>query len=300
MPIDASAHGPALDSLTVWVHWVMAILFVGWGAYFIYVLIRFRAGANPKASYHGAHSHFSSYTEAAVAVVEVVLLVGFAIPAWSMWVTPPAGDDVFEVRVIGQQFQWNVHYPGPDGVFGRTDINLVDDAIGNNIGLDRSDPAARDDVFLINNLNLPVDRDILIHLTSRDVIHSFALPQMRVKQDAIPGMMVPVHFRPVMTTPADARTPGCQPPVVKTCWEIACAQLCGLGHYRMQGFYQILPQAEFDDWMAQQQATLAASLPPLDAAAAPLANADGAPAVAPTEQAGAHAEHSSGGSESGS
>jgi heme/copper-type cytochrome/quinol oxidase subunit 2 len=180
-----------------------------------------------------------------------------------------------------------VHYPGPDGVFGRTDINLVDDGIGNNIGLDRSDPAARDDVFLINNLNLPVDRDILIHLTSRDVIHSFALPQMRVKQDAIPGMMIPVHFRPVMTTPPDARTPGCQPPA-KTCWEIACAQLCGLGHYRMQGFYQILSQSEFDDWMAQQQATLAASLPPLDAAAAPQANADGAPALGPTEQAGEH------------
>ncbi|HEX9699188.1 MAG TPA: hypothetical protein VGD06_06975 [Acidobacteriota bacterium] len=298
MPIDASAHGPALDSLTVWVHWVMAILFVGWGAYFIYVLIRFRAGANPEASYHGAHSHFSSYTEAAVAVVEVVLLVGFAIPAWSMWVTPPAGDDVFEVRIVAQQFNWNVHYPGPDGVFGRTDINLVDDGIVNNIGLDRSDPAARDDVFLINNLYLPVDRDIVVHLTSRDVIHSFALPQMRVKQDAIPGMMVPVHFRPVMTTPPDARTPSCV--AGKTCWEIACAQLCGLGHYRMQGFYQILSQAEFDDWMAQRQAELAASLPPLDAAAAPQANADGAPAVAPTEQAGAHAEHSSGGSESGS
>jgi cytochrome c oxidase subunit 2 len=298
MPIDASAHGPALDSLTAWIHWLMAILFVGWGIYFVYVLFRFRAGANPKASYHGAHSHFSSYTEAAVAVIEVVLLVGFAIPAWSMWVTPPAGDDVFEVRIVAQQFNWNVHYPGPDGVFGRTDINLVDDGIGNNIGLDRSDPAARDDVFLNNNLYLPVDRDIVVHLTSRDVIHSFSLPQMRVKQDAIPGMSVPVHFRAVMTTPPDARTPACV--AGKTCWEIACAQLCGLGHYRMRGSYQILSQAEFDDWMAERQAELSASLPALDAAAAPLANADGAPAVAPTEQAGAHAEHSSGGSESGS
>jgi hypothetical protein len=115
-----------------------------------------------------------------------------------------------------------------------------------------------------------------------------------------------------MTAPAEARTPGCAPD--KTCWEIACAQLCGLGHYRMQGFYQILPQAEFDDWMAQQQAQLAASLPPLDAAVPPQATADGAPAGEPSEQAGAspgehadqagtsageHAEHP-GGSESGS
>lgn len=254
MPVDVSAHGGELDALNAWVHWLMAVLFVGWILYFIYVLFRFRAGANPRASYEGAHSHFSSYIEAGVAIVEVVLLVGFSIPAWAAWVDIPEGDDVFEVRVTGQQFQWNVHYPGPDGVFGRTDISLVDDVIGNNIGLDRSDPAAQDDVFSLNNLVLPVDRNIVVHLTSRDVIHSFFLPQMRVKQDAIPGMMVPVHFRATDVTPAEARNPGCT--AGQNCWEIACAQLCGLTHFRMRGFYSILPQAEFDAWMAQQQAAL--------------------------------------------
>jgi cytochrome c oxidase subunit 2 len=254
MPIDASAHGGQLDALTVWVHWLMAILFVGWGLYFLFVLFRFRAGANPDASYEGAESHVSSYLEAGVAIVEVILLVGFAIPAWAAWTDIPESGDAFEVRVIGQQFLWNVHYPGPDGVFGRTDINLVDDTVGNNIGLDRSDPAAQDDVFSLNNLVLPVDRDIIVHLTSRDVIHSFFLPQMRVKQDAIPGMMIPVHFRAVTTTPSEARYPGCAPG--ESCWEIACAQLCGLGHFRMRGFYSVLPQADFDAWMAQQQAAL--------------------------------------------
>ena len=263
MPIDASAHGWQIDNIIVYLHWLMAALFIGWSLYFIYVLFRFRARANPKASYEGVHSHASSYVEAGVAIFEVVLLVGFAIPAWAAWVAPvPEGADVFEVRVVAQQFQWNIHYPGPDGVFGRTDINLVDDAIGNNIGLDRNDPAARDDVFSLNVLYLPVDRDVVVYLTSRDVIHSLFLPQMRVKQDAVPGMMVPVQFRALQATPVENQYPTCA--ATKSCWEIACAQLCGLTHYRMVGFYNVLPQAEFDAWMADQQAQLAASLPPID------------------------------------
>jgi len=254
MPIDASAHGAQLDALSAWVHWLMAALFVGWTIYFLYVLFRFRAGANPEASYEGAESHFSSYIEAGVAIVEVILLVGFAIPAWAAWTDIPETGDVFEVRVVAQQFAWNVHYPGPDGVFGRTDITLVDDVAGNPVGLDRSDPAAADDIVAINQLHLPVDTDIVVHLTSRDVIHSFFLPQMRVKQDAIPGMSTPIHFRAVMSTPEESRAPTCA--ANKECWEIACAQLCGLTHYRMRGYYQVLPQAEFDAWMAQQQAAL--------------------------------------------
>lgn len=254
MPVDASAHGPALDALTSWVHWLMAILFVGWGLYFIYVLFRFRAGNNPKASYKGAESHFSSYIEGGVAVIEVVLLVGFAIPAWAAWTDVPETGDLFEVRVQAQQFAWGVHYPGPDGVFGRTDISLVNDGAFNNVGLDRSDPAAQDDVFALNQLKLPVDRDIVIHLTTRDVIHSLYLPQMRVKQDAIPGMSIPIHFRAVETTPAENRLPGCN--ANKDCWEIACAQLCGITHYRMQGFYEVVSAADFDAWMAEQQALL--------------------------------------------
>jgi len=254
MPINVSAHGAELDALMVWLHWLMAVLFVGWSLYFLYVLFRFRAGANPKASYEGAESHFSSYIEVGVAVVEVILLVGFAIPAWGAWTDIPETADRFEVRVVAQQFAWNAHYPGPDGVFGRTDINLIDDAAGNPVGLDRDDPAARDDIVEINQLHLPVDRDIVVYLTSRDVIHSFFLPQMRVKQDAIPGMMTPIHFRALETTPEESRYPNCA--ANKDCWEIACAQLCGLTHYRMQGFYQVFSQAEFDTWMGEQQARL--------------------------------------------
>lgn len=255
LPEQASAHAGHIDYMMGLVHILMAILFVGWGAFFIYCLVRFRSSRNPVAQYKLIKGRMSTVQESGVVVAEIILLFGFAIPTWATIKHDfPAAESATVVHLVAEQFAWNVHYPGPDGVFGRTEVNLVDDTIGNNIGLDRNDPAARDDVFSINNLVLPVDRDIVIRLTSRDVIHSFFLPQMRVKQDAIPGMSIPIHFRAVQTTPEDSRYPGCF--AEKNCWEIACAQLCGITHFQMRGFYQVLPQAEFDAWMAQQQAAL--------------------------------------------
>jgi cytochrome c oxidase subunit 2 len=232
----------------------MAVLFVGWSIYFIYVLFRFRAGKNPKASYEGSKSHFSTYIEVGVVVAEVILLLGFAIPAWARWVTPHSPEaDALQVRVIGEQYAWNVQYPGEDGVFGSTDINLISAA--NPLGLDRSDEFAKDDVTTINQLHIPVDRPITVLLGSKDVIHSFSLPVMRVKQDAIPGMQIPVHFKAVMQTPEAATLPGgCA--ANASCWEIGCAQLCGLGHYRMRGFFEVHSQQGYDDWMAKQVAKL--------------------------------------------
>ena len=252
MPIDASEHGAALDHMNALVHWLMAILFVGWGLYFIYVLFRFRRGRNPQASYSGAQSHFSTWTEIGVVVIEVILLVGFAIPAWARWVTPHAeSEDTLQVRVVGEQFAWNVQYPGPDGVFGTYKAELVDSST-NPLGLDPGDPFSRDDILSLNQLHLPVDQPVTIRLTTKDVIHSFSLPVMRVKQDAIPGMVIPVHFTPKVVTPEEARFPKCA--AGKTCWEIGCAQLCGLGHYRMRGFLTVHSAEGFEAWMAEQVA----------------------------------------------
>src|SRR5206468_967999 len=168
---------------------------VGWGAFFLFVLVRFRRGANPKASYAGAKGKFAKSTEIAVAIVEIVLLVFYAIPAWATRVKAfPSESEAVVVRVVGEQFAWNVHYPGADGKFGRTDVKLV--SAGNPLGLDRSDANAKDDVTTINQLNLPVDRPVLVHLSSKDVIHSFGIYEMRVKQDAVPGLDIPVWFIP--------------------------------------------------------------------------------------------------------
>ena len=247
LPELASAHGGQIDSLIAWIHVFMLILFVGWAGFLAYCLVRFRASRHPVADYTGVTSHASTYSEIGVAVVEAVLLIGFAIPLWAARVDerPPESESVV-VQVTGEQFAWNVHYPGPDGVFGQTDINLID-LQTNLLGLDRSDPAAMDDVTTLNQLYLPVDTPIILMLKTKDVIHSFGVPELRVKQDAIPGLTVPMWFVPTVTT-AEMRTRTGNPDFQ---YEIACAQLCGLGHYRMRGFVTIETAEEFEQRMEQ-------------------------------------------------
>jgi len=313
LPEVASAHGAALDEINVLVHWLMLVLFVGWGAFFLYLLVRFRRGRNPAAEYRGIQTKAPKWMEGGVAAVEAVLLLAFSIPLWSERVDAfPAEEESTVVRLVGQQFAWNVHYPGPDGVFGATRVELVNEET-NPLGLDRSDPAAADDVTNQNNLYLPVDRPAIIHLSSKDVIHSLMLNEMRVKQDAIPGVQIPAWFEPTVTT-AEMRErriaeryssseldrirerrlhvviqPGktgvskgdllsperfrelsdrsddptfnapTGPDAIDAYrsslnYEVACAQLCGLGHYRMRGFLHVVTQAEFDAWIAEQVA----------------------------------------------
>jgi cytochrome c oxidase subunit 2 len=255
LPPLAAAHGGQIDNLLGWIHIFMLILFVGWGGFFLYTLVRFRQSRHPVADYKGVTSHRSTYLEIGVAVVEAVLLIGFAIPLWAARVDglPPENEAVV-VQVTGEQFAWNVHYPGADRVFGRTDIMLLD-LQSNPLGLDRSDPAAKDDITTVNQLYLPVNRQIIVRLRSKDVIHSFGVPEFRVKQDAIPGLTIPIWFVPTITT-AEMRTqtgnPGFQ-------YEIACAQLCGLGHARMRGFVTVQSAEEFQKWMEETSAEQAAA-----------------------------------------
>ena len=355
LPPDASMGGHEIDSLIVYIHWLMFVLFAGWGTFYVYTLIRFRQSKNPRANYAGVKGHTSTYLEVAVAVIEAVLLIGFSIPLWSVRVSAfPAEKDALVIRVVGEQFAWNVHYPGPDGVFGRTDIKLVDQ--DNPLGLDRSDPAAKDDITTINQLNLPVNKPVIVHLSSKDVIHSLSIPFLRVKQDAIPGMNVPLWFVPTKTSAEVQRDLGREysvapvsvstklasmrvaaqdynvpdgstivkkgdmlteesdstlmqagygrvmvtpdflgrvamkdyndndgTPIVKkgdpifddailkltamgvthilaapeVPVEVACAQLCGLGHFRMRGFVTIQSADEYNAWVAEQEAALA-------------------------------------------
>jgi cytochrome c oxidase subunit 2 len=230
----------------------MLILFVGWGAYFIYTLIKFRASNNPKADYNGVKNHYSSYIEGLVAVVEVVLLFGFAFPIWASRVNDvPVGTEVVQIRVVGQQFAWNFHYPGPDGVFGKTSVNLVDEA-ENPIGLDRNDSFAKDDIFTVNQLHIPVNTPINVSLSTKDVIHNFKLPELRVSQDAIPGMEIPVWFEATMTSEDFLKTTIGTKREGKG-FEIACAQLCGLGHYRMVGYMTVHNDEGYSAWLTEQQ-----------------------------------------------
>ena len=257
LPALGAAHGGQIDSLISWTHVFMFILFLGWGGFFVYALVRFRQSRNPVANYTGVTSHTSSYLEIGVAVVEAVLLFGFAVPIWAARVDRmPPESEALVVHVTAEQFAWNIHYAGPDGKFGRTDITLLD-AQENPLGIDRSDPDAKDDVTTLNQLYLPANRPIIVKLRSKDVIHSFNVPEFRVKQDAIPGLTIPIWFVPDVTT-AEMRTRTGKPDFQ---YEIACAQLCGLGHYRMRGFVTVQSPGEFQQWMDERVKELAAPDP---------------------------------------
>lgn len=240
LPIQAAEHAAEIDEMIILIHWLMAVLFVGWGIFYVYTLFRFRASVNPKADYTGVTSHTSSYLEIGVAVIEAVLLVGFAIPAWAHRVNdvPPEGEATV-IHVIGKQFEWISHYPGADGRFGRRDISLITPT--NNIGLDRGDPNGADDIVSINQMNVPVNKPVIVHLSSQDVIHSFGIAEMRVKQDAVPGIRIPVWWVPTELGQ----------------FEVNCSQLCGLGHYRMRGFVTVQTEEQYDAWLAEEASLLA-------------------------------------------
>jgi cytochrome c oxidase subunit II len=259
MPPNASEHGYQIDHIIEFSHWFMGGLFIGWSAFFIYVLLRFRRSKHPVADHEGVKSGISTHLEFAVVLIEAVLLIGFAIPLWAKRVNSfPDDKDAIVVHAIGQQFNWTFHMPGPDGVFGRRDIALVTPS--NGLGLDPNDPASTDDLVILGELHVLKDRPVIIELSSKDVIHNFALPHMRSAQDAIPGQIIPMWFKPIKTGS----------------FEIVCGQLCGFGHYSMKGALVVDEPAAYQEWL-KEQAALAA--PP---APAPTDRPPGEPPVGPT------------------
>jgi cytochrome c oxidase subunit II len=213
----------------------MGILFVGWIGYFFYVIMRYSKKSQPKADYVGATGHASTYLEVIVALVEGVLLIGFAIPGWSHAVDKfPDAKDATVIKVIAQQFQWNGWYPGPHGKFcANNETNISGD---NPFGWDKKDPAAKENFTVPSDLEVPVNKPVLVYISSLDVIHCFAVKPMRVTQDAIPGMVFPAHFTPIK----------------EGTYLINCAQLCGMGHSRMRGTIKVVPQADYDKWVASK------------------------------------------------
>jgi len=260
-PPNVSEHGFQIDHIIEFCHWFMGALFVGWWIYFIFVLWRFHKSRNPVANHEGVTSGISTHLEFAVVLIEAVLLVGFAIPLWAKRVNAfPDDKNAILVHAIGQQFNWNFHLPGPDGVFGRRDLALVSNA--NPIGLDQKDPRSKDDLVVLNELHVPVDRNVVVDVSSKDVIHNFALPSMRIAQDAIPGQIIPMWFKPIKTGTYD----------------IVCGQLCGLGHYSMKGSLVVDTPSDYQAWL-KERAELSAAPP-----AAPPATQRpaGEPPVGPT------------------
>lgn len=237
LPPLASQNGQAVDQLIVYVHLLMIVLFVGWLIYFIFTLVRFRSSRHPRADYAGVKNHASSYVEVAVAGVESLLLVFVAVPVWARHVDNfPKESESTVVQLVAQQFAWNFRYPGKDGVFGRQDMHWV--TADNVFGVDPNDSNGKDDVQTLNEMHVPVNKPVIVYVSSKDVIHSFRIIDMRVTQDAIPGMRIPVWFLPTKVGR----------------YQINCAQLCGDGHAGMaQGWLVVESQAAFDKWEASQE-----------------------------------------------
>jgi cytochrome c oxidase subunit II len=235
LPPPASTYAGEIDSLMWLLHVVMVAIFIIWGVYFAYCLVAYRATNGHRASYHTEGERASLIPDGLILAFEMWLILAFGIPIWAQikQQTPPA-EESLEVNLVGQQFAWNFQYAGPDKKFGRRDVKLVTAA--NAIGLDDSDPAAKDDFVTINNLHVPVGKPVILHMTSKDVIHSFQVTNFRNKQDLVPGLQTTLWF-----TPTEVGK-----------YEIGCAQLCGIGHTQMIGNVFVETPEAFDAWTKEQ------------------------------------------------
>ena len=236
-PASISEHGPAYDRQFMLTLVVVGVAFAAAQIGLGYTIWRYRdTGSGERATY----SHGNNRLEVVWTSITAVIFITVAVLGQRVWASlhfQPAPADAHRVHVLAQQFQWNFHYPGPDNTFGRTDPKLISDESINYTGLDQQDAAAADDT-VTQTLVVQLDRTVELILTARDVTHSFWVPQLRFKQDAVPGLDVRVHFTPQQVGQ----------------YEIACAELCGQQHYKMKAYMLVLPEAEYREVVAMKQA----------------------------------------------
>jgi cytochrome c oxidase subunit 2 len=236
--VDIAAHGPANDHQFTVTFIVCGIIFVLAQLGLAWFVWRYR---DRRDSRKVIYSHGNNAMEAGWTVAAAIVFIGLNLMGYRVWAglhfTGPA-PGALKIEVTGQQFQWYFRYPGTDGEFGPLHVDLVNDAGGNALGLDRThDPASKDDVVTAT-LAIPINRPVQLLLRSKDVTHSFFVRELRLKQDAVPGMLISVHFV--------ANRVGR--------YELACAELCGLGHYKMRAFVEVMPEEEFNNWMKKMAA----------------------------------------------
>ena len=258
LPPLASEHGEMVDHMIVILHWFMLLLFIGWSCFLVYVFTNYRKSKNPHADYVGVRGHGSTHLEIGVIIVEVIFLLGFAFPLWAERSKDyPTGPNVLKMRAIGEKFSWTFQYPGADGVLGNIELKNITST--NTIGRDLKDPNGKDDFVKGSTMTLPVNRPVIVDVTSKDVIHNLALIPMRIAQDATPGVRAHIWFKPTKIGS----------------WDIICGQLCGPGHANMKAALEVVSESDFDQFMKDGS----------DAAKAAAAPAPAAPAPAPASAA---------------
>ncbi len=233
-PESASVHGVTIDRQFLVTLIVTGVVFIVAQVALGYLILRYREKAGREAKYtHGSNSIEVLSTVATAVLFFAMVLAG--LQSFSDLYLTAAPEDAIPIEVTGQQFAWNIRYPGPDGKFGRTNPELVDDAVGNPLGLDNADAAALDDI-VVPTMAIPVNRPVKLILKSKDVTHSFSVRELRVKQDTVPGMVIPIHFTANQTGT----------------FEIACAELCGMGHHRMRSSIEVLSDQEYSEWLRER------------------------------------------------
>jgi len=258
-PPPITEHGRNVDRVVVFVHMLMAVLFVGWTLYFLFCLFKFRESNHPKADYHGARSKFwTNLVEYGVIAAEVILIVCFAIPLWAEVMNDEKLAEIkakakdgsgLEIHILAKQFDWSARYAGIDNTFAQQDIRFADKS-NNPFGLDPND-ASIDDVLVLaakdrkGAIVVPVNTPVALKITSMDVIHSFKVLPLRVCKDAIPGLQLPIHFEvnSDYLDPDQANKDG------EHVFLITCAQLCGDGHGSMNGYLKVVSEEKFRQWL---------------------------------------------------
>ena len=233
LPPAASSYASDIDFGLRITFAAIIFVFFSWSVYLAYLVFRYRKKPGAQAEYEKSEGISKAILPGAVVLVlEMILIIFWEIPVWGkIKEDMPMGPDVIEINVLAQQFAWNIQYPGPDGKFGKRKEELV--SFSNPIGLDYNDPAAKDDIVLANEIHLPLGKTALIHLMSMDVVHDFAVPEFRIKQDVVPGMDIPLWVKPTRLGTYD----------------LACAQLCGFGHSLMVGHVIVQTPEDFAAWL---------------------------------------------------
>lgn len=227
-PDTISEHGPEIDRQFKLTAVVVAIGFVGSQLALAYAIVRYGRKGNERAIYsHGNNKLEAVWTIVTAAIFVIVAVMGQVV--WYKLQVIQAAPGAVQINVVAQQFQWNFHYSGKDGTHGKTDAKFINDGSLNFVGLDPDDESGKDDIQL-STLIVPENRPVALKLRSKDVIHNLFIPALRIKQDAVPGMNVGMHFT---ATKAGK-------------YEIACAELCGNLHYNMKTFLLVLPQDEYN------------------------------------------------------
>jgi cytochrome c oxidase subunit 2 len=235
-PISIAADARAIDHQFAVTFYITGVIFViaQFALAFLIWRNRDRGDARPAAYLLG-----NNRLEALWTVLAAVIFLGLTFMGYRLWANTHftgAEPGARKIEVWGEQFAWHFRYPGPDGKFGSARVELIDESSGNELGLDRkNDPDARDDI-VTTDLAVPVNRPVELILRSKDVTHSFFVRELRLKQDLVPGMEIPIHF--TATRMGD--------------YEIACTQLCGMGHFGMRAVLKVASDEDFRKWLAAQ------------------------------------------------